>query len=199
MRKHIIFVHPEVDQEEVALLVSKYDLKAIPVVNKNKSLLGIITVDDIIDVIVEEHMEDILRLGGVSEEERINTTLRTSIKRRLPWLLINLVTAFLTAFTVGLFEEVIVQVVALAIVMPIISGMGGNAGTQTLSVVIRSVALGEVDLKKNWKLVLKEIFLGAINGGVTGLITGVILYMIYGNIYLGLIVVISMIGNLVIE
>jgi len=198
MRKHIISVHPEVDQEEVAQLVSKYDLKAIPVINRNRALLGIITVDDIIDVIVEEHMEDILRLGGVSEEENINTTLRTSIKRRLPWLLINLITAFLAAFTIALFEDVIVQVVALAAVMPIIAGMGGNAGTQTLSVVVRSISLGEVELKKNWKLVLKEIGLGAVNGAITGTITGIILYMKYGNPYLGLIVVISMIGNLVI-
>jgi len=198
MRKHIIYVHPEVDQEEVARLVSKYDLKAIPVINRNRALLGIITVDDIIDVIVEEHMEDMLRLGGVSKEERINTTLGTSIKKRLPWLLINLITAFLAAFTIAFFEDVIVQVVALAAVMPIIAGMGGNAGTQTLSVVIRSISLGEVELRKNWKLVLKEIGLGAVNGAITGIITGIILYIKYGNPYLGLIVVVSMIGNLVI-
>lgn len=154
--------------------------------------------DDIIDVIVEEHLEDLLRLGGVSEEERINTELKTSVKKRLPWLLINLLTVFLTAFTVGLFEDIIAQVVALAVVMPIVSGMGGNAGTQTLSVVIRSITLGEVELKKNWRLIFKEIFLGIINGAVTGFITGIILYMIYGNPYLGIIVFISMIGNLVI-
>ncbi|WP_129598102.1 magnesium transporter [Anaerophilus nitritogenes] len=198
MNDNIIFVHPEVDQEKVALLVSKYDLKAIPVINHKKSLLGIITVDDIIDVIVEEQTEDILRLGGVSKEERVDTTLITSIKKRLPWLFINLATAFVASFTVGLFEDVIAQVVALAAAMPIVAGMGGNAGTQTLSVVIRSIALGEVSLKNNWKLVFKEIALGVINGAATGVTTGIILYMKYQNPYLGLIIFAAMIGNLVI-
>ncbi|MBR0597887.1 magnesium transporter [Sinanaerobacter chloroacetimidivorans] len=198
MDDNIISVQPEVDQEEVSLLVSKYDLKAIPVVNRKNSLLGIITVDDIIDVIVEEQTEDMLRLGGVSKEERVDSSLLTSVKKRLPWLFINLGTAFLAAFTVGLFEDVIVQVVALAAAMPIVAGMGGNAGTQTLSVVVRSIALGEVELKKNWKLVFKEIALGIINGGATGIITGIILYMKYGNPYLGFIIFAAMIGNLLI-
>jgi magnesium transporter len=198
MNDNIISVQPEVDQEEVSLLVSKYDLKAIPVINRNNSLLGIITVDDIIDVIVEEHTEDMLRLGGVSKEERVYSNLGTSVKKRLPWLFINLATAFLAAFTVSLFEDVIAQVVALAAAMPIVAGMGGNAGTQTLSIVIRSIALGEVELKKNWMLVFKEVALGIINGAATGIITGILLYMKYGNPYLGLIIFAAMIGNLVI-
>lgn len=97
-------------------------------------------------------------MGSVSKEERVDSSLGTSIKRRLPWLFINLGTAFLAAFTVGLFEGVIAQVVALAAAMPIVAGMGGNAGTQILSVVIRSIALGEVSLKQNWKLVFKEVY-----------------------------------------
>lgn len=198
MNDNVISVNPEVDQEKVSLLVSKYDLKAIPVVNHKNCLLGIITVDDIIDVIVEEQTEDMLRLGGVSKEERVDGTLKTSIKKRLPWLFINLGTAFLASFTVGLFEDVIAQVVALAAAMPIVAGMGGNAGTQTLSVVIRSIALGEVSLKKNWKLVFKEIALGVVNGAATGILTGIILYMKYNNPYLGLIIFAAMIGNLVI-
>ncbi|TWH79058.1 magnesium transporter [Sedimentibacter saalensis] len=198
MNDNIISVYPEEDQEKVSLLVSKYDLKAIPVINHKNSLLGIITVDDIIDVIVEEQTEDILMMGGVSKEERVDSSLGTSIKRRLPWLFINLGTAFLAAFTVGLFEDVIAQVVALAAAMPIVAGMGGNAGTQTLSVVIRSIALGEVSLKKNWRLVFKEVGLGIINGAATGVVTGIILYMKYNNPYLGLIIFAAMIGNLVI-
>ena len=198
MNDNIISVNPEEDQEKVSLLVSKYDLKAIPVINHKNSLLGIITVDDIIDVIVEEQTEDILMMGGVSKEERVDSSLITSVKKRLPWLFINLGTAFLEAFTVGLFEDVIEQVVALAAAMPIVAGMGGNAGTQTLSVVIRSIALGEVSLKKNWKLVFKEVGLGVINGAATGVITGVILYMKYNNPYLGIIIFAAMIGNLVI-
>lgn len=197
--ENIIFVFPDTDQEEVSLIVSKYDLKALPVVNKKMALLGIITPDDVIDVIVEEQTEDILMLSGVSKDEKIGSKLTTSITRRLPWLFINLATAFLASFTVGLFEDVIVQVVALAAAMPIVAGMGGNAGTQTLSIVIRSIALGEVDIKKDWKYVFKEVSLGLINGAATGFITGLILYFKYGNVFLGLIIFAAMIGNLVIS
>lgn len=198
MKENVITVNPEDDQEEVSLLVSKYDLKAIPVVNRKKHLLGIITVDDIIDVIVEEQTEDILRLSGASKEEKIDSSLSISITRRLPWLFINLATAFLASFTVGLFEDIIVQVVALAAAMPIVTGMGGNAGSQTLAIVIRSIALGEVDSKKNWKLVFKQIILGLINGAAIGIITGIILYFKYDNPYLGLIIFIAMVANLII-
>lgn len=198
MNDNIVTVEPVIDQEEVALLVSKYDLKSIPVVNRNNLLLGVITVDDIIDVIVAEQTEDMLGLGGVSKEERVDSSLVTSISKRLPWLFINLGTAFLASFTVGLFEDVITQVVALAAAMPIVAGMGGNAGSQTLSIVIRSIALGEIELKKHWKLVFKEIFLGIVHGATTGLVTGIILYMKYGNPYLGVIIFTAMICNLVI-
>jgi len=198
MDDNIITVSPDMDQELVAHQVAKYNLTALPVVNKNNILLGIITVDDVIDVIEAENTEDMFRMVGVHEEESINSPLLKSIRRRLPWLCINLGTAFLAAFTVGLFEDVIAQVVALAAAMPIVAGMGGNAGTQTLSVVIRGIALGEVDSKHSWKLVLKEGFLGLINGAATGLLTGVILYMVYGNPYLGLIIFLAMILNLLI-
>ena len=198
LEENVISVEPEIDQEEVSLLVSKYGLKVIPVVNKKKALLGIITVDDIIDVIVEEHTEDILQLGGVSKEESVDSTLGQSVRLRLPWLFINLATAFLASFTVGLFENTIQSVVALAVAMPIVAGMGGNAGTQTLSIMIRSIALGEVSLKDSWRLLLKEILLGIINGGATGIVTGFILYVQYGNPYLGVIIFVSMIGNLII-
>ncbi|GAU76729.1 Mg-Co-Ni transporter MgtE [Fusibacter sp. 3D3] len=198
MDENALYVYPETDQEEVSLLVSKYDLKAIPVVNKKHIILGIITVDDIIDVIVDEQTEDLLMLSGVSKDEAVGSKLAVSIRRRLPWLIINLATAFLASFTVGLFEDVIVQVVALAAAMPIVAGMGGNAGTQTLSIVIRSIALGQVNLKKDWKYIFNEIALGFVNGATTGFITGFVLYLRYGNLFLSLIIFIAMIGNLVI-
>ncbi|MFW6306521.1 MAG: magnesium transporter [Bacillota bacterium] len=198
MDDNIITVEPEDDQEFVAQQVAKYDLTAIPVVNKHIEILGIITVDDIIDVIEAENTEDMFRMVGVHEEESINSPLFKSIKRRLPWLFVNLGTAFLAAFTVGLFEDIIAQVVALAAAMPIVAGMGGNAGTQTLSVVIRGIALGEVDSNESWKLVIKEGFVGLINGIFIGMITGIILYFIYGNPYLGIIIFLAMIINLLI-
>lgn len=198
MDENILYVYPDTDQEQVSLIVSKYDLKALPVVNKKHAILGIITPDDVIDVIVEEHTEDILMLSGVSKDEKIGSKLSVSVTRRLPWLIINLMTAFMASFTVGLFEDVIVQVVALAAAMPIVAGMGGNAGTQTLSIAIRSIALGEVDIKEDWKYVFNEIFLGLINGITTGLITGLVLYVKYRNIFLSLIILAAMVGNLVI-
>lgn len=124
MEDNVISVEPEADQEDVARLVSKYDLHAIPVVNKRKGMLGIITVDDIIDVIEEENTEDMLKMGGVSKEEDVDSTVLESVKLRLPWLLINLVTAFLASSVVSMFEDTISQVVALAAAMPIVAGMG---------------------------------------------------------------------------
>jgi len=196
--ENLVTVFPETDQEKVAILVSRYDLKAIAVVNRSNHLLGIITVDDIIDVIVEEQTEDILRLGGVSGQETTDGTIFHSIRRRIPRLLINLGTAFLAAFTVTMFESVIAQVVALASSMSIVTGMGGNAGNQTLSVVIRSIALGELELSKNWHRVFREITIGLIQGALVGFLAGVILYFKVGNPMIGVIIFLAMIGNMIV-
>lgn len=198
MDDNIIKVTADVDQEIVAQQVAKYDLTVIPVINKSGILIGIITVDDIIDVIEAENTEDLYKMHGVDEEESSDTTLMQSIKSRMPWMFINLATAFLATFTVAMFEDVIAQVAALAAAMPIVAGMGGNAGTQTLSIVIRGIALGEIDFKDNWKLLFKEGAVGIINGAATGMVTGLILYLMYGNYYLGLIIFLAMILNLLI-
>ena len=192
------YVYVEEDQEDVARLVSKYDLKVVPVINHKKMILGIITIDDIIDVIQEENTEDILKLGGVSEEEDIYSDFWFSVKQRLPWLVINLGTAFLASFVIGIFSGTVEKVVILSSVMTIISGMGGNAGTQALSVTIRALALGEVDLKDTLGIIWKTVLVRTINGALLGLLCGGILWAIYGNFYMGLIVFLAMIGNLVI-
>lgn len=196
---NFISVEPETDQEEVALLASKYDLNVIPVINKKSVLLGIITIDDIIDVIQEEQTEDVLRMAGVDKEENIDSTVFESIKMRLPWLIVNLVTAFLASLTVKVFEGTIAQVVALSAIMSIVTGMGGNAGTQTVSIIIRNIAMGKVELKDSFRLVIKEIILGLVNGAIIGILTGIIVTLIYGNYFLGIIIFLSMIGNLVIS
>ena len=197
--ENFIYVEPELDQEEVARIVSKYDLNAVPVLNNSKRMLGIIMVDDIVDVLVEEQTEDILKMGGVAKEETLDSTLLESIKMRLPWLLVNLITAFLASLTVKAFENTIAKVVALSAIMSIVTGMGGNAGTQTVSIIIRNLAIGKVKFKEVGHLILKEVVLGLINGAVIGLVTGVIVTMIYHNIYLGLIIFLAMIGNLIIS
>lgn len=197
MDENLITVTPEIDQEEVAYLVAKYDLTAIPVINKKGVLLGIITVDDIIDVIESENTEDMLRMVGVHEEESINSPLGKSIIRRLPWLITDLGTTFLSSFIVTLFEDVIAQVIVLSAILPILANMGGNAGGQTLSVVIRGIALGEININsKRGKMLIKEGLLGLINGAVLGLVASVVLYIIHGNIYIGLIVFLAMVINL---
>ena len=139
---NFIYVEPETDQEEVALLASKYDLNVIPVLNKRKVMLGIITIEDIVDVMVEEQTEDVLQMGGVDKEEKLDSTVWQSVKMRFPWLFINLITAFLAAMTVKAFESTIAKVVALSSIMSIVTGMGGNAGTQTVSIIIRNIAMG---------------------------------------------------------
>ncbi len=198
MNDNIISAYPEDPQEEVSLLVSKYDLTVIPVVNHRDALLGVITVDDIIDVISEEHTEDVLGLGGVGKEERIHSSLSESVRKRLPWLFVNLATALLGSIVISQFEETIEQVVALAAIMPIIAALGGNSGSQSLSVVIRGLALGELNIKGNWRLLLKQIALGLINGFAVGIVSGFVMYIKYGNPYLGLIVVLAMIGNMIV-
>ena len=197
--ENFIYVEPELDQEEVAKIVSKYDLNAVPVLNSRKRMLGIIMVDDVVDVLVEEQTEDILKMGGVAKEETLDSTLIESIKMRLPWLLVNLITAFLAALTVKAFESTIAKVVALSATMSIVTGMGGNAGTQTVSIIIRNLAMGKVKFKEVGHLILKEVLLGVINGAIIGLVTGIIVALIYQNMYLGLIIFLAMIGNLIIS
>ena len=138
-------------------------------------------------------------LAGVSKEENLDSSISESIKLRLPWLIINLFTAFLAAAIIKIFESTIEQVVALSATMSIVTGMGGNAGTQTLSIMVRSIAIGDINGKQKIKLIMKEVGLGLINGSITGLITGIIVYFMYGNVYLGVIIFLAMIANLIIS
>ena len=197
--ENFVYVEPQIDQEEVARIVSKYDLNAIPVLNIRKRMLGIITVDDIVDVIEEEYTEDALKMAGVAKEETLDSTLFESITMRLPWLFINLITAFLAALTIKAFESTIAKVVALSATMSIVTGMGGNAGTQTVSIIIRNLAMGKVKFDEVWHLLFKEVLLGLINGAIIGLVTGITVAIIYHSMYLGLIIFLAMIGNLIIS
>ena len=196
---NFISVEPEVDQEEVAAMFRKYDLTVLPVVNKKQIILGIITVDDVMDVMVEEQTEDILKMGGVAKEETLNSTFWDSVKLRLPWLVINLLTAFLAALTVKAFEGTIAKVVALSSTMSMVTGMGGNAGTQTVSIIIRNIAMGNIELKDALPHLKKEILLGLVNGLVIGIITGIVVGMIYKSVYLGIIILLAMVGNLIVS
>jgi magnesium transporter len=196
MTADIISARVDMDQEEVARQVAAYNLLAIPVVDAENKLVGIITVDDVIDVIKDEATEDIYRLAGVAGDERAFTPASESLRKRLPWLGINLLTAFLAAAVVGLFEGTIDLFPVLAVFMPIVAGMGGNAGTQTLTVIVRGIALGELSWSNSRKALLKEAIVGLGNGVVLGATAAGIVWMVRGNPTLGLVLGMAMIINM---
>jgi magnesium transporter len=196
MTADLISARVDTDQEEVARQVASYNLLAIPVVDAENKLAGVITVDDVIDVIKDEATEDIYRLAGVAGDERAFTPALESLRKRLPWLGINLVTAFLAAAVVGAFEGTISQVTALAVFMPIVAGMGGNAATQTLTVVVRGIALGELTWSNSRKALLKEAAVGIGNGVVLGLVAAAVAWATRGSPVLGLLLCAAMIINM---
>ena len=196
MTADLISARADMDQEEVARQVAAYNLLAIPVVDEENKLVGIITVDDVIDVIKEEATEDINRLAGVAGDERAFTPAMESLRKRLPWLGVNLVTAFIAAAVVALFEGTIDLFPVLAIFMPIVAGMGGNAGTQTLTVVVRGIALGELTWSNSRKALLKEIVVGIGNGVALGVLAALVVWATRGNPVLGVVLGLAMIINM---
>lgn len=191
-----VAVQASADQEEVATVVAKYNLLAVPVIDPMRRLLGVITVDDVIDVIREEATEDMFRMVGLSEDEHVFTPLKTSIRRRMSWMVINLATAFLAAWVVGLFESSIRAVSALAVFMPIVAGMGGNGGTQSLTVITRGIALGEISLDTALRAIAREVAIGVAIGVVTGILTAFAEYLWRGQWMLGVVLLLAMIINM---
>ncbi len=195
MTTDVISVTTETDQEEVAREVALYDLLAIPVVDHENKLVGTITVDDIIDVIEEEATEDIFHLAGIEASDHIHTPALTSVRKRLPWLVVNLAAALLAATVVALYEPTIARFSFLAVFLPVVAGMGGNSGTQTLTVMVRGMALGEVSWASGKSILLKELLVGINNGLVTGILAGVVAYLWRGSYILGLVLGGAMIIN----
>lgn len=202
MGTDVISVRTDTEQEEVARVVARYNLLGVPVVDEENKLVGIVTVDDVLDVIREEATEDIYALSGVSSEESVQSSPLRSVRLRLPWLLVNLATAFLAASVVHLFEETIEKVVVLASLMPIVAGMGGNAATQTLAVTVRGLALGEVAWENSRRVLVKEFLVGLANGIVNGLVAGLIVCLRFGfsakAALIGGIIALAMVNNMVI-
>lgn len=197
MTTEVYSARVDTDQEEVARQVASYNLLAIPVVDTENKLVGIITVDDVIDVIKDEATEDVYRLAGVSADDGVLTPPLDSLRRRLPWLLVNLATAFLAASVVRLFTNTINEVVALAAFMPVVAGMGGNAATQTLAVVVRGIALGELTWGNARQAVVKEGLVGLGNGLANGLVGAIVVWAITrGDWVLALILMAAMVINM---
>jgi magnesium transporter len=187
MAGDVISARVDMDQEEVARQVASYNLLAIPVVDEENKLVGVITVDDVIDVIKDEATEDIMRLAGVAGDERVFTPAPESLRKRLPWLGVNLATAFLAAGVVGLFTGTIDALPILAVFMPIVAGMGGNAATQTLTVIVRGIALGELTWGNSRKALLKEAMVGIGNGVALGMVAALVAWITRGDPVLGLV------------
>lgn len=193
-------VTPEMDQEDVGRILTRYNLAAVAVVDAAGHLLGRITFDDVLDILEAETTEDILKFGGVSEEEELRGSWREAVRSRLPWLYINLLTAFAAAGVVLFFAGTVDRLPILAVWMPVIAGMGGNAGTQALAVTVRRLALTPELGKRHWEVVGKELLVGATNGLATGLVTAAVATAIAAAtgepLLLGLVVLLAMWFNL---
>jgi magnesium transporter len=183
------------DQEEVANLFRQYGLVSAPVVSETGRLIGVVTVDDVIYVISEEAQEDILHLGGVTDTG-VYRPVRETMKGRFNWLFVNLLTAFLAAAVIGLFEGALEKIVALAVLMPICASQGGNAGTQTLTVVVRAIATREVTVRDGWRILRKELAIGLVNGLLFALLTGAIAWAWFRQPEIALIIGAAMIINM---
>lgn len=193
---NVISIPCDLDQEEVSHQFEKYGFLLMPVVDEENCMVGVITVDDVLEVIVEETTEDIHRLAGINKEEKVNGLVKDSVKSRLPWLVINLVTAVLASIVIDLFAATIAKIVALSAVMTIISGMGGNSGTQTLTIIIRGLSLGEIDKENAIRILRKEIIVGLINGFFIGIfVAGIAMFYEFNPLF-GLIAALAMLLNM---
>jgi magnesium transporter len=195
MRRNIISVNAELDQEEVARVVSKYDLLALPVVDEQDHLLGIITFDDIIDVMEQEATEDIYHMAGAKEVVGMELTkapVGKVVRLRLPWLFVTMFGGVLSGSVISVYENTLEAIVVLAAFIPVIMGMGGNVGTQSSTIFVRGLATGEIEQSEVWNYFFREIRVGLTMGIFCGLLMSVIALIWQGNIYLGLVVGISM-------
>jgi magnesium transporter len=199
MTADLISARVDMDQEEVARQVAAYNLLAIPVVDEENKLVGIITVDDVIDVIKDEATEDIYRLAGVAGDDSAFTPARESLRKRLPWLGVNLGTAFVAALAVAVFAtegSIVDKLPFLAALMPIVAGMGGNAGTQTLTVIVRGIALGELTWANSRKALIKEVLVGIGNGAALGIAAAIVVGIVLGNPMVGVVLGMAMVINM---
>jgi magnesium transporter len=197
MNTNLVLVDANEDQEEAARDFERYDLVEVGVVDESKRLVGVLTIDDIVDVIHEEADEDIKLLAGVGDEDISGSTMDT-VRSRVPWLVINLLTAVAVSFVIGLFDATIEQMVSLAVLMPIVASMGGNAGTQTMTVTVRALAMRELDGRRLRRLVTREMIVGLANGIIFAVLIGVVTWLRFGDVQLGGVIAAAMIINLIV-
>ena len=194
MRETNYPIPADMDQEEAAQLFEQYDLLSAAVVDENDRLVGVLTIDDVVDVIHEEADEDIKRLAGVGDEELSDNVVST-VRSRFLWLFINFGTAFLSSTVIGLFDATIEEMVALAVLMPIVASMGGNAGTQTMTVTVRALATRDLDIYNAGRIVRRELGVGATNGLIFAILVGTVASFMYHDYHLGLVIGIALFVN----
>ena len=195
MQREQTLIPVDMDQEEVALRFQKYALISAAVVDQSGRLVGMITVDDVVHIIQEEASEDTLLLSGAGTEGDINEPIGSTVRRRLTWLVVNLGTAILAAAVVGLFQGEISRLVALAVLMPIVAGMGGNAGTQTMAVTVRALATNQLTSSNTRRMIFREFRIAAANGLTLGLLIGIGVALIFGRADLGMVIALAMLIN----
>lgn len=188
--------HPDEDGYDAAQAFERYDLISTPVVDKNGKLIGRLTIDEMVDLIREESESEVLNMAGLREEEDIFASVWKSLRNRWAWLAINLVTAFMASRVIGLFEDSIEKLVALAALMPIVAGIGGNSGNQTITMIVRAMALDQVSTGNTSRLIRKELGAGLVNGIVWGGVIGVVAYLLYDSWSLGVVMTAAMVLNL---
>jgi len=194
--KSLVTFAPGDDADEAAAVFERYDLISVPVIDAERRVIGRVTVADMVDRIREESEAEILSHAGLREEEDIFAPIMRSVRNRWAWLAINLVTAFVASRVIGLFEDTIAQLVALAALMPIVAGIGGNAGNQTITMIVRAIAMGQVDPSALWRLLGKEVGVALINGLIWGGVIGAVVWGLYGNLELGAVMIAAMTLNL---
>jgi len=195
MNNNVIDVAAEEDQEEAARLFERYDLVELAVVDDSSRMVGVLTIDDIVDVIQEEANEDIKRLAGVGDEE-VSDNVWDALRSRVTWLMVNLVTAVLASMVIGMFDATISQMVALAVLMPIVASMGGNAGTQAMTVTVRALSTKELDRFNIRRLITREVLVGALNGVIFALIIGLVATVWFASPLLGGVIGVAMVINM---
>jgi magnesium transporter len=199
MDADVLYVEAGLDQEEVARQMTRHDLSAIPVVDNQRHMLGVITHDDILDVLAEEATEDIYLLASVGNSElEPDSPIRSQLRGRLPWLYVNTITALIAAWVISNFEDIIAQVAALAVFTSVVSGLGGNAGSQTVAMIVRSLALGKTTTDKIKGVLAREMLIGMLQGVAVGAVVAVGVYLWRGNPYLGLVVGLALWANLIV-
>ena len=186
------------DEGDVAYAFNQYHLISAPVVDENERLVGVITIDDAMAVLDEEHEEDIMRLAGVGDESSLSDRVIDTTKRRFPWLAVNLVTAILASLVIAQFEAAIAQIVALAVLMPIVASMGGNAGTQSLTVAVRAIATKDLTGSNVWRVIRREVLVGLVNGVIFAVVMGIVGVLWFGGPELGYVIAAAMVINLVV-